>query len=195
MFALPDPVPSDSFDAFELLVRRRRSSLLCDVAREVPRPMIERLCAMVFAAPNHKRTVPWQVAVCTAGARAQLGEALAADLVEAAREVTEAKVTKTRTKYQRAPVVVAVGCRPDADEGRHREDTFAVAAGMQNLLLGATAAGLATLWSSPPIAVSPRVNALAGFAEGTELLGLIYVGWPTGESADAPAREGAISWL
>jgi hypothetical protein len=40
--------------------------------------------------------------------------------------------------------VPAVGCRPDSDQIRHAEDRDAVAAGVQNVLLAATAAGLGT---------------------------------------------------
>jgi hypothetical protein len=52
-----------------------------------------------------------------------------------------------------------------------------VAAAVQNLLLAATAAGLASYWSSPPVADAPGVLALAGFPEGTQLVAVVYLGW------------------
>ena len=146
--------PSPDLDAFEELTARRRSSLVCDRDREVPGPLLERVCSLVFAAPNHKKTTPWQVAVFTGAARATLGELLAADLVAEAPDIAPEKVDKTRVKYGRAPAIVVAGCRPDPDDPlRHREDLFAVAAGVENLLLGVASAGLTALWSSPPVVV------------------------------------------
>jgi nitroreductase len=54
----------------------------------------------------------------------------------------------------------------------------AVAAGVQNLLLAATAAGLASFWASPPDNASPRVLSLCGFEDGSHIVGVIYLGWP-----------------
>jgi nitroreductase len=180
--------------AFEQLADRRRTSLLVDADRAVPDELIDRLCRLVFAAPNHKRTNPWQVAVFVDDARATLGEVLCSDLVAAVADVPEAKVDKTRTKYLRAPVVVMVGCRPDADPIRRREDQAAVAAGVENLLLGATAAGLASMWSSPPTVVAPRAAALAGFERGSELIALVYIGWPTSPARSGHRAQPVVTW-
>lgn len=180
--------------AFEQLADRRRTSLLIDKERPVPEELLDRLCRLVFTAPNHKRTKPWQVAVFVGDARATLGQVLCGDLVAAVADVPEAKVDKTRTKYLRAPAVVMVGCRPDADPIRHREDQAAVAAGVENLLLGATAAGLASMWSSPPIVVAPRATALAGFEPGSELIALVYLGWPSSPAPSGDRAEPVVTW-
>ncbi len=74
-------------------------------------------------------------------------------------------MAKARVKYLRAPAMLVVGSS-SPDPGRVLEDGYAVAAGVQNLLLGATAAGLASFWSSPPVLDAPGVLELAGFAAG-----------------------------
>ena len=43
------------------LIRARRSSLLIDAQREVPREIVEELCELLTWAPNHKRTWPWNI--------------------------------------------------------------------------------------------------------------------------------------
>ena len=53
--------------------------------------------------------------------------------------------------------------------------------------LGATAAGLASFWSSPPTRAAPTALALVGFEPDTQLVGVVYLGWPAGE-ASPPAR-------
>ncbi|MEZ5140840.1 MAG: hypothetical protein R2711_19325 [Acidimicrobiales bacterium] len=58
------------------------------------------------------------------------------------------KVEKLRTKYGRSPVVLLAWVRGDGDAVRRREDRDATAAAVQNLLLGATAFGLASYWGA-----------------------------------------------
>ena len=196
MTAAPWTDPESDFATFERLAHARRSSMLIDRDRPVPRHLVDRLCRLVYSAPNHKRTAPWQVAVFVGDARATLGAELCADLVVAKPDVDEAKLDKTRTKYSRAPAIVVVGCRPDPDDNvaRHREDLAAVAAGVENLLLGAAAAGLACLWSSPPAVLAPRTCALAEFAPDSELLAVIYVGWPASPPPSADRPEPSVTW-
>jgi nitroreductase len=173
-------------DALEAVVRRRRTCLLMVREQEVPDALIARLCGLATWAPNHKRTWPWRFAHLTGEGRARLGEAFAADLL-ASGATDEARLAKTRTKYLRAPHVLLVGSAAHEEPEYHGENRDAVAAGIQNLLLGATAAGLASFWSSPPTRVAPTALALVGFEPDTQLVGVVYLGWPTGE-ASPPAR-------
>jgi nitroreductase len=174
---------------FEQLARSRRTSLVVDRERAVDDALVERLCTLATWAPNHKRTWPWRFAAFSGSGRAKLGAAFAADMV-AAGMTEESRLAKTRAKYERAPVVVVVGSSANVNPHIDGENRDAVAAGMQNLLLGATAAGLASFWSSPPTAPAPTVNALAGFASDVRLVGVVYLGWPTG-TVDTPARPPA----
>lgn len=170
-----------SLDQVEALVTSRRTSLLCDPDRPVPDELVDRLVELIRWAPNHKRTWPWRVAVVTGEGRARLGEAFAADLEASGRPADDPKVVKNRTKYLRAPLVVVVGAAPHDNELLDAENRYAVAAGIENLLLGARAAGLASFWASPPVCPRPRALAVCGFPADTELVGVVYLGWPTGE--------------
>jgi nitroreductase len=178
----------------ERLTSARRSSLLVDRERPVPPELVERLCGLVASAPNHKRTRPWRLAVCTGVARAAIG-GLWADALERAGTATDAKVAKTRTKYTRSPVVLVVGCAPEDDPHRHLEDRCAVAAGVQSVLLGATAAGLASFWGSPPVPVCEEVNVLLGFEPGTTVVGAVYLGWPTAEPPPITRPPVEVAWV
>ena len=80
-----------------------------------------------------------------------------------------------------------VGCAAHEKDTFHGENRDAVAAGIQNLLLGATAAGLASFWSSPPLMDSARTLELCGFADDDRLIGVVYLGWPAG-SVEPPQR-------
>ena len=182
----------------EALIRSRRTSLLVERERGIPPEMVERLCALVGMAPNHKRTRPWQVAVFTEDGRLALGRAFAADVLARSRAtgvlVPDAKMHKLESKYGRAPVIIVVGTYPVDDPIRHREDLYAVAAGVQNLLLGTAAAGLAAMWSSPPTAVAFEVNRLVGFAEGSELVAVVYLGYPSACPPDLVRQPIVARW-
>jgi len=177
MTVQPEPT---ALDAFETLAMRRRTSLLMDMSKPVDQQLVERLCRLIFWAPNHKRTWPWQVAVVHGDARAALGNAFADDQAEAG-ETDLVRIEKARRKYLRAPVVIVVGSLAGDSAERTSENRDAASAGIQNLLLGATAAGLANFWSTPPGRRGPRTLALCGFDASTELVGVVYLGWPANE--------------
>ena len=170
---------------FARLVRSRRTSLLLDVHREVPRELVHELVELLAWAPNHRRTWPWQVAWLTGAGRNRLGRA-AADAM-AARGDDPVKVDKTRTKYLRAPGVLVVGADLDDSPLRTMENRDSVSAGIENLLLGATAHGLASFWSSSPKGADSAVVEVCEFPERTAIVAIIYLGWPTG-TVEAPVR-------
>lgn len=175
------------------VIRSRRSSLLIDATSDIPRDIIDTLLELVTWAPNHKRTWPWRLAVITGDTRRALGEAIA-DVMDSQGDDAP-KVLKTRTKYLRSPIVVAVGAASGDSPERTAENRYAVAAGIQNLLLAAHVHGLAALWGSPMRGANAVINGVCGFPSDTEIMGLIYVGWPNGtvESPGRPAPD--VRWL
>lgn len=183
----PDGDALGALAAFESLAWQRRSNLRVDPDTPVPDALVARLCRLAAWAPNHHHTAPWRFCAVTGEGRAVLGEALATDLADAG-ETAEAKLTKARTKYRRAPLVLVVASAAGPDDVVTVENRDAVAAAVENLLLAATAAGLATLWSSGAATRSPRVAAVCGFDPDDQVVGLIYVGWPVAE-ANAPVQR------
>ncbi|MEQ1699814.1 MAG: nitroreductase [Ilumatobacteraceae bacterium] len=168
-------------DALAALIRRRRTSLLLDPVRTVPPAIVEQLCELAQWAPNHKRTWPWRFAVVEGEGRARLGHVIAEAMAE--RGDPAEKVAKARTKYLRAPSLLVVGSAEGDSELRTAENRDAVAVGVQHILLGATAAGLASYWGSCPKGANDVVAELCGFAPGTFVAAIVYLGWPTGEVA------------
>jgi nitroreductase len=174
------------FEQFADLARARRTSLLMNRERPVGAAIVGDLCTLATWAPNHKKTWPWKFAEFTETGRARLGETMADDMA-AADFGDDTKREKTRTKYMRAPSVLVVGCEPHVNETLHQENRDAVAAAIQNLLLGATALGLASFWSTPALPRPPKVLELCGFDQEDRVVGVLYLGWPDGNCA-APER-------
>jgi nitroreductase len=171
-----------TFDDLSELIRSRRTSMIVDAERGVAVELVEQLCELAQWAPNHKRTWPWRFALFTGDGRRQLGEAFVADMNE--RDFgDEGKRAKTLTKYMRTPAVLVIGAAADENPSRHDENRDAVAAGIQNILLGATALGLATYWGTAPLMDSPRALELCGFEPDVRIINVMYLGW----ARDAPA--------
>lgn len=173
-----------TLDDVDALIRRRRTSMLVDPDRLVPHDLVARLCELAQFAPNHKRTWPWRFALVVGDARARLG-ALIADAMEAHGDPAE-KVAKARGKYLRTPATLIVGSAPGDSPLRTAENRDATAAGIQNLLLAATAAGLATYWGSCPKGADDVVADWCGFEPDTHVAAIIYLGWATTEVAAPP---------
>lgn len=177
-------------DAFDRLARTRRTNLRMDRDEPVPSELVEQLCRVATWAPNHHRTWPWRFAALTGDARAKLGEALAARQ-EADGDRPE-RIEKSRTKYLRAPTMLAVASAHDPDPVRAAENRDAVAAGVQNLLLAATAAGLASYWGTGAVTELAEVKELCRFDPADTVVALVYLGWPSGDPPDPPERPEPI---
>jgi len=176
------------FEHFSELVRSRRTSMFVDPERPVPLEVVAELCALATWAPNHKKTFPWRFAVFTGDGRARFGDSMADDMI-AADFGDEGKRAKTRTKYLRTPTTLVVGCTPHENEMLHAENRDAVAAGIENLLLGATTLGLASFWSTPALTQPERTLALCGFEPEDRIVGVIYLGWA---NQDSPVPDRSV---
>ena len=173
------------FEELRELVRARRTDMMVDKDRALDDGTLEKLCELAMWAPNHKRTWPWRFAHVKGEARGTYGNTVADALATAGKD--EDAVAKARTKFLRSPSLIVVGSAQGEDQLRTDENRDAVAAGIQTLLLSATARGLATYWGSCPPPAQKAVADFCGFDPGTAIIGHIYVGWPTG-APEAPAR-------
>jgi hypothetical protein len=82
---------------------------------------------------------------------------------------------------------LVVGAALGDSSDRTAENRDAVAAGIQNLLLGGTALGLATYWGSCPKGANDVVADWCGFEPGTHVAAIMYLGWAT-TAPEVPAR-------
>lgn len=175
------------------LIRSRRSCLRIDAVTDVPQALLAKLCELATWAPNHYRTNPWQFAVLTGDGRDKLGETIAHAMAN--EGAPEASVAKTRTKYRRGAAIVMVGCAPGVDDLQTLENHHAVAAGVQNLLLGAHAAGLNALWGSVSTPTDESLLEFAGFVPDTYVVGRFTSAGPPIAAQLPLARLQPSGWI
>lgn len=174
------------------LIARRRSNLLIDASTPVDENDIAALVTAAQWAPNHKRTWPLRVCVVTGDSRRGLGEAIADSMAH--RGDDAAKVEKTRTKYLRTPVVFIVASAVGSSDTETIENSYSVAAGIQNLLLTAEARGLAALWGSPAKGANAVITEFCGMDTSDSVIGIIYVGHPTRSAAPVERPEPRVTY-
>ena len=172
-------------EELENLISARRSNLLIDASKEVDPSLVDRIVSSAQWAPNHKRTWPLRVAVITGNSRRTLGDTIADAM--AVHGDDEMKVTKTRGKFMRSPVIIVVAAGEGATQNETEENKYAVAAGVQNMLLMAESFGLAALWGSPAKGANNAITTLCSMEPTDHVMGIIYLGWPT-QSVAAPLR-------
>jgi len=172
-------------DELETLIAARRSNLLIDASREVDSVIVDRIVNAAQWAPNHKRTWPLRVAVISGDSRRLLGDTIADAM--AIHGDDEMKVTKTRGKFMRSPIIIVVAAAEGATTNETEENKYAVAAGVQNMLLMAESFGLAALWGSPAKGANDAITALCSMDHTDHVMGIVYLGWPT-QTIAAPQR-------
>jgi len=157
-----------------------------------PRELIEEILEAATWAPNHHLNEPWRFFVLAGEARERFGRAMAEDACrslpdpngEQARALAEGQMKKAL----RSPIIIAVAVDPPSGPKIvDVEDVCAVACGIQNLMLVATARGLATKWSTGLSAQSEHIKQFFGLTPEHQLLGFIYLGYPNDERT-VPAR-------
>lgn len=180
------------------VIRERRSNLNVDLERAIPRDIVDDLVNLAVVAPNHYRTNPCRFVVVTGSARARLGN-IAATASAAKPDAQDSVVERQRVQFLRAPTVLAVAAAPDEDPIKHFENKYTVAAAVEHILLGATAAGLASAWRSGPAMVDPAVSTpvkeALGLDTGDEIIGFIYLGYPIGPPGSRETPSPRVTYL
>src|SRR3954468_22753663 len=146
----------------EAAIRARRTHKQYG-ADPVDDAVVRELVDLARWAPNHKLTNPWRFRLLGPETRARIDEV-----------VPEAEVVKLR----RAPTLVLVTATRSDDPLLAVEDVQATAAAVQNMLLGATARGIASYWRTPGCFREAPVRALLGLADNEEMVAVVHLGPP-----------------
>ncbi len=168
-------------DAVLELLATRRSVKPDKLAAPAPSGAeLDRILTIAARVPDHKKLVPWRFMVFEGDARAAAGELFVAACKAEENEPSHVRLETERTRFLRAPLVVAVisrvAKRPGAPEW---EQILSAGAAAFNLCLAANAAGYGTNWLTEWIAYSPAVRAGLGLAENERVVAFVHIGTAT----------------
>lgn len=186
-------------DVLDVIKGRATTKVFTD--EPVPHEVVEQLIEAAIAAPNHHLNQPWRFQVYSGAARHRLVETLV-NAVTGSADVADPRVQTAIEKIQRtnvrAPVVIVViQVGTDHPKARTFEDTCAVAAAAQNLLVAATAYGLGTFWRTGAAVDFPAVWPALGLQPDDRIIGFLDVGYPR-ERRKASQRlsvDAVTTWL
>lgn len=170
-------------DTSGLILDRRSISPERFSGRKVHREIVEQVLQHGTWAPNHGLTQPWRFHVFMDGAATRLMAGLSDAYRSHAGEAAMAsKAENIRSRGDRCNAIVALGLAHD-EAGRFPlwEDQAALAACVQNMFLMCTAHGIGGFWSTPSFLGHPDARGLLDHGEGTQGMGLFYMGYPEGD--------------
>lgn len=162
------------------------------------RPTLDHLLELVRWAPTHRMTQPWRCAVLDQGAIGRLatflqGEPSIAAVPDPAKGA--AKLAKLLERLPTLGAMIQVTWVRDAHPAIDLEEHAAASAAVQNLLLGATALGLGSFWSTNQALGHAKTLAWCGADPAHEgFLGSLWLG-VTAHAVATPARLAPSSYV
>jgi nitroreductase len=169
-------------------IRARRT--IGKMAGELPRETIRELIELATLAPNHRMTEPWRFTVITGTGRDRLGrfwaERAAANIDAAARD---AFIEGESKKPLRAPTLIIVSTRTDANPEIAEEDFAATAAAVENLMIAAQSKGIHTGWKTGKMVHDPEVKKFLGLDPADRIVATLYMGTEALDEAKVRPRK------
>lgn len=92
-----------------------------------------------------------------------------------------------------SPMVVVVGVEPQGDKIRAEEQTAAVAAATQLLLLAADSMGYGAMWRTGSAAYDPAVARAAGLSPSGRIVAFVHLGTPADATSGNPTTPSATT--
>ena len=150
---------------------------------------LRALVELATWAPNHNFTEPWRFHIVRGERVDAMKQAVSASFDAIAKPGDPDLMRKLQQKREKisrrldtAGAVIAVTwSRSPADETRDREDYAATCCAIQNLLLGAHARGLGSLWSTGGVLMTSTLRAFYGVGAQESIAGVVFLGHVTAE--------------
>lgn len=178
-----------SFEILQEIIRNRRSTKPADMnGKQIDNALIYQLLELADWAPTHGRTEPWRFIVYEGAAK----KAFFADQAELYKTHTEPEKF-TQAKYEKlqqqgdpvSHIIVVYMKRTLNNSIPANEEAAAVAAAVENLLLGAAALGIGALWSTGGMTHHPSLKTYLGLKDEDMVMGILHLGY-----SDLPLKEG-----
>jgi nitroreductase len=178
----------DAFDQIEAVIKNRRTVKAHAMnGGRIPDHQVQKLLELADRAPTHGQTEPWRYFIFADDALDTFGRKHA-DLYW---KFTDEK-KRRRSKYNKyinyannaSHLLISV-LRPGGNPNiPKKEERSAVSAANQNILLGATALGISSYWSTGGMTYHPELKKYLKLDVEDEVIGMIYLGY-----TDVPPRE------
>lgn len=193
---------NEKFELLKTIITNRRSVGWAKMnGKIIPDETVNELLSLAQWAPTHGRTEPWKFFVYGGGALKQFGKAHGDLYWNHTAEDKRQEATREKLAHNvdlASHLVIAVMKRSENVKIPQVEEVAAASAAIQNILLGATALGIASFWSSGGMTHTHALKEYLQLGADDIVMGLIFLGY-----SDEPAKDGVrngmisekVKWL
>ena len=172
---------TDRFEIIADIIKNRRSIKPVKMnGKKIPDDQVKELLKLANWAPTHGRTEPWRFIVYS-GNKVKEFCHQHAELYKAhtpAEKFEQASYDKLLHNGDMAShIIIAVMQRGDLPKIPALEEIAATAIAIQNILLGATAAGIGSFWSTGGMTHHPVMKDFLQLNEQDIVMSLLYLGY------------------
>ncbi len=179
----------NQFEALASIIQSRRTIKAAQMnGVAIPQQDIQDILALADWAPTHGRTEPWRFEIFH---KEHFNDFCLAHAEMYKKSVDETAFSIDRYNLLLQPaatashLIVVYMKRTPATKIPVMEEEAATAAAIQNLLLGATAKGIASIWNTGGMFFSEAMHQYFNLEADDRLMGFIYLGY-----TDQEAKEG-----
>ncbi|HSO47029.1 MAG TPA: nitroreductase [Rhizobiaceae bacterium] len=142
---------------------------------------IEAMIAIASRVPDHGKLAPWRFIRYAPQYCHALNEICLARAIERDPALPEELRAFERTRFTKAPVVMAIVSRPQPDHPKVPvwEQQLSCGAAAMNLLIAANAHGYDAQWLTEWVSFDEKLAPALGLRAGERLAGFIYIGTRT----------------
>lgn len=159
---------------------------------------LEQILTLAVRVPDHGKIAPWRFIVYRGEERGRIGEELLAMALQKNPDLSEEMVNVERTRFTRAPVVIAVvSTAAPHVKIPEWEQVMSAGAVCLNLLMAANAVGFVSNWLTEWFAYDDRAYPLLGIKPGEKVAGFIHIGSMTFPATERPrpALADVVTWV
>lgn len=167
---------------FHEIVFDRRTCKEFD-GRAISQEQIQQLLTWAVRAPNHRLNEPWFFRILNQKAVSDWLSHIEAKLNET--ELSSLKRSIDRVRHVGA--LIFVSSKISENKTLTRENYAAVCAAIENLLLGASALGIQSFWSTSRLMCHPETMRFLEWQENEDFVGAIWLGY--GKTPELSARK------
>ena len=189
-YSLPlPPMKKDQFEQLAAIIKNRRSVGWAKMnGKIIPDETVNELLSLADWAPTHGRTEPWRFFVYGGAALKQFGLAHADLYWQHTSEEKRQEATFEKLQHNvdnASHLVIAVMKRGENVKIPQIEEVAAASAAIQNILLGATALGISSFWSTGGMTHTHALKEYLHLGPDDIIMGLIFLGY-----SDENPKEG-----
>jgi nitroreductase len=172
---------SNNFETLQSIIKNRRTIGPAIMnGKIIPDEQVKQILELADWAPTHGYTEPWKYFIFTGEALKAFSKAHA-DIYwntteESQRDEIRYKKILTNTDNV-SHLIVAAMRRGSNAKIPQLEEISAASASIQNLLLGATSLGIASMWNTSGMTFHPAFKEYLKLSEQDQVLGLIFLGY------------------